>query len=63
MPAADGAIIVLTIANEADFQFPPDNPKDEPPLKNIQPTHKIRVPRATLLGFEAAKPLSFSVVP
>ena len=51
-PHAEGASIVLTIEEEAYYQPPCGvslfvSPRLEPPLKNSQPTHKIKVPRAT----------------
>jgi len=64
IPAEDGAIIVLTIASEA-FVHPSvgeESPREDPPLKNIHPTQRISVPRTTLLGLWAAKPLSLKVV-
>jgi len=65
IPAEDGAMIVLTIAREAASQPSPgfDKPKDEPPLKNIHPTQRIKVPRTILFGLYAWKPLSCKVDP
>jgi len=65
IPAAEGAMMVLTIAREALVQPSSGSvrPRDEPPLKNIQPTQRIMVPRTILFGLEAEKPLSYKVVP
>ena len=60
-PAADGAKMVLIIAWAADFQFPSVTLNDEPPLKNIHPTQRIKVPKTTEFGDEAENPFSPSV--
>jgi len=65
IPAAHGATIVLTIAREALVHpsFGSVSPRDEPPLKNIQPTQRIIVPSTMLFGLDAEKPRSLNVVP
>jgi hypothetical protein len=65
IPAAEGAMMVFVIAREA-LVHPSvglESPRDEPPLKNIQPTQRIIVPRTILFGLDAEKPLSLNVVP
>ena len=67
MPDIHGDKTVLTIAYDASSHlgFPSElislSPKEEPPLKLIQATQRIIVPRTTEFGLDAAKLLSSSV--
>lgn len=65
IPAVEGAMMVFTIAREALVHpsFGSVSPREDPPLKNIQPTQRIMVPRTILFGLDAEKPLSLNVVP